>query len=206
VQVKSPRVFTPALALARKTLGSVRRAVTSYRLGRLLAPALAFLCIAGLDLVAGIRSWPLVIIGLLDEPAHLLTAWLGLSAVAVRRRRLWPYALLGAVLIDLDHVPYYLWGALDSGAGRPVSHSLVTVLALLTVAAADRRARLPAAGLAVGVLLHFARDIATGPGIPLLWPVRPESESVPYWAYLAGLTGCAVLSTARTCRRASAPH
>jgi inner membrane protein len=36
----------------------------------------AVVTILVLDAVASARQWPLVVQGLLDEPAHLLTAWL----------------------------------------------------------------------------------------------------------------------------------
>ncbi len=107
-------------------------------------------------------------VGLLDEPGHLLTAWLFLAASPRARRRLdLRWVLLGAVAIDVDHLPLYLWAALASSpGGRPVTHSLITVLVLLVVVAAlSRRLSTAATGVAVGVLLHFVRDVATGPGL-----------------------------------------
>ncbi len=179
------------------------------------APVLALLAIGGLDWVGWSRPWPLPVVGLLDESAHLLTAWLAIAAFPTVGRRLdRRWVLLGAVVIDLDHLPLYLWGALATSAGgRPVTHSLVTVLALLAFAASSRRLRAAAAGLAVGVLLHFLRDVATGPGLPIAWPLDADSTLLPYGSYLGvvvGLAGLAVLrrSGARhgTAPRGTGPH
>ena len=54
------------------------------------APAVALLAIGVLDSVAAIRPWPLPVVGLLDEPGHLHTAWLVLAASPGMRRRLDP--------------------------------------------------------------------------------------------------------------------
>ena len=174
-----------------------------------LAPPLAVVCIIGLDRVAGARPWPIPVIGLLDEPAHLLTAWLMLNAVAAAHRRFWPWALLGAVAIDVDHVPLYLWGSTVAGTGgRPVTHSLMTVLALLALGIAVRRARTVCVGLAVGVVLHLTRDLATGPGVPLWWPARSDPVLLPYWGYLCllvALAATAVLQHSRPRRTPTNP-
>jgi inner membrane protein len=156
------------------------------------------------------RRWPLLAEGLLDEPAHLLTAALVLAAVLpARAAAMVPWALAGAVLIDLDHVPLYLWGALVSeSTGRPVTHSATTVLVLALGALAGRgRARTALLGLSAGVALHLARDVATGPGIPLGWPVLDHRVLVPHGAYLAALAGLtvAVLVRLRYRARAASP-
>jgi inner membrane protein len=159
-----------------------------------------------LDLVAAARSWPIPVVGLLDEPAHLLTAGLVLAAfprLLPGRARWW--VLLGAVAIDVDHVPLYLWGAMAaSPGGRPVTHSLLTVLVLLALATVLPRPRWRAAGagLAVGVLLHFVRDVATGPGLPLVWPLSSTSVSLPYVVLVLVLAG---LATTAAVRRSRAP-
>jgi inner membrane protein len=148
---------------------------------------------------AAIRSWPLPVVGLLDEPGHLLTAWLFLAASPRARRRLdLRWVLLGAVAIDIDHLPLYLWGALSSSpGGRPVTHSLITVLVLLVVAALSRRLRTAATGVAVGVLLHFVRDVATGPGLLLAWPLCSGSALLPYGLYIGVVTAATALAVAR---------
>ncbi len=183
-------------------------ATDARRSGRMAAPVVARLAIGGLDWVRAIREWPLPVVGLLDEPAHLLTAWLFLAAVPATRRRLDPrWLLLGAVVLDVDHLPLYLWGALATSAGgRPATHSLVTVLALFTVAGLSRRLRATAAGLAAGVLLHFLRDVATGPGLPIAWPLSENSTVLPYGLYLGVSAGLAMLAIARLSRTAQRPH
>jgi inner membrane protein len=174
--------------------------------GTRLAPVLAVLCIGVLDLIDAAGDWPLVIRGALDEPAHLLTAWLILNAVAPARGRMWGWALLGAVLIDLDHIPLVLWGGpVTEFGGRPVTHSLTTVAVLAVVALAVPRVRVAAGGLAVGVLLHLLRDLATGPGVPLLWPLRPENVLVPYWVYALLIVAAAVVPLAMSAPARGSP-
>jgi inner membrane protein len=167
-----------------------------------LGPALAVLAVVGLDGILAARSWPIAVVGLLDEPAHLLTAWLVVIAVAGTRPRCWPWVLVGAVAIDVDHIPVYLWGGpvAGVGGGRPVTHSLVTPLALLAAAVAVRWARSVLGAVAIGVLLHLLRDVATGPGVPLWWPALPGSVLLPYAAYLLLLIALASISTLRRLR------
>lgn len=162
-------------------------------------------CVAGLlvmgalDLLAGSRRWPVPIVGALDEPAHLITASLLLAAgLPHRGRRLAPWALAGSVLIDLDHLPFYIWGALTTGdAGRPLTHSLATAVVLTTAGLLTRRRwRTAYLGLALGVLLHLVRDLGTGPGVPLWWPLSSASVLVPYWVYFATMTVCTVVAAA----------
>jgi putative flavoprotein involved in K+ transport len=168
---------------------------------RAVAPVLAVLCIVSLDGLATARSWPIPVIGLLDEPAHLLTAWLVLNAVGTAHLRPWRWVLLGAVAIDIDHIPLYLWGGpVPVDGGRPVTHSLITVLVLLAVGGGTRRARAVLVGLAFGVLTHLVRDVATGPGVPALWPVRQESVLLPYRVYLLLLVGLAAIAVVRQLR------
>jgi inner membrane protein len=177
------------------------KAHPARRLVAATAPTLAVLCIVGLDRIATARHWPVPVAGLLDEPAHLLTAWLALMAIGAERLRPWRWVLLGATAIDVDHIPVYLWAApVTVDGGRPVTHSLLTVLILLAVAGAVRRARGVLVGLAAGVLLHFVRDIATGPGVPLLWPFRTDGVLLPYAAYLLLLVALASISTIRRLR------
>ena len=171
----------------------------------------AFATVLLLDLVRNARYWPVPVDGLLDEPAHLLTAWLLLVALLPRRRRdVLPWALLGAVAIDLDHVPLYLWGVGTATLeGRPVTHSLAFAAVLLLAAALatrmpGRRAAVPVAGLAVGVLLHLVRDVATGPGVPLVWPVRDASVLMPYPVYAALLALVTAAAALRSPHRRSA--
>ena len=144
---------------------------------------------------------PRVVLGLLDEPAHLATTALLLTAWTALRARPLPRAvvvgaLAASVVIDLDHVPQDLLGSsvLTDGTPRPYSHSLTTAGALGAAAWAVR-AR-PAAGYltggALGVLLHLWRDLATGQ-VSLLWPLTPAAAAVPYLLYAGSLAVAATV-------------
>jgi inner membrane protein len=161
------------------------------------APVVAFVTIVVIDVALGRRSWPLVVVAILDEPAHLLTAALFLGVLTRRPGDArWLWALCGSVAIDLDHVPLYTFAPDLAVSGRPPTHSLLTVLVLWALAAVPVL-RTPMSGLALGVLLHLVRDVATGPGVPLLWPVSGTAVRAPHLAYLGllGLVTC--LSTVR---------
>jgi inner membrane protein len=160
------------------------------------APAVALCGVGFLDLVGSFGDWPVPVEGVRDAVAHLLTAWLFLAALPAVVPRFAVWVLVGAVVIDLDHIPLYVWhvGAVTQN-GRPVSHSLVTILVLLALAGLDRRLRTPLLGLALGVALHFVRDVATGPGLPSAWPLSAANVRVPYPVYVAAVTGLAVAAT-----------
>ncbi|WP_369131723.1 metal-dependent hydrolase [Modestobacter sp. I12A-02662] len=158
-----------------------------------LLPVALLLAVLVLDGVIAVRHWPLPLLGGLDELAHLATAGLLLTALLPERRgRLRPWALVGAVAIDIDHVPMYCWDVGSASSGRPGTHSLAVVLVLLAAGTLSRRLRVPLCGLALGVLCHLVRDVATGPGVPLLWPLTGTSVSVPYVAHVAVLTSVAM--------------
>jgi inner membrane protein len=142
-----------------------------------------------LDAALRARSWPLLVEALLDEPAHLLTAWLVLWGLCGRRLRdLWPWALAASVLIDVDHVPLYLWpDVVSSDGGRPITHCLLVALLAAAAGAASPRVRTPAWGVAVGLLLHLFRDLFSAPGVPLFWPVDASGVRLPYALYAAVL-------------------
>lgn len=139
----------------------------------------------------------------LDEIAHFLTALMLLALLpgSWRARVIGP-ALLASVAIDLDHIPQYLgYGFLTAGTPRPYAHSLLTLAVLLGLALALRHHRRLPAALALGVVLHFLRDLAegNGSGVALLWPLSDHPYSYPHAAYLAlmacvtGLALCRVL-------------
>jgi inner membrane protein len=125
--------------------------------------------------------------GLLDEPAHLATAALGLLVLACLvdvPRRFYVAALIASVAIDLDHIPVYL-GLLGNGGQRPVTHSLSSVIVVAVAAVISRRHRAVLAGVATGLVLHFARDIAEGPpGVRMLWPLQDTAWAASYWWFL----------------------
>ncbi len=129
----------------------------------------------------------LVSTGLLDEVAHLATAALGLMVLAClvdAPRRFYVAALIASVAIDLDHIPLYL-GLLGDDGQRPVTHSLATVLVFAVAVAVSRRHRAVLAGVATGLVLHFARDIAEGPpGVRLLWPLDGRAWTASYGWFL----------------------
>ena len=125
--------------------------------------------------------------GPLDEVAHLATAALGLLVLACfidAPRRFYVAALVASVAIDLDHIPPYL-GLLGTQDQRPVTHSLATVAVFAGAAAVSRRHRAVLAGVAIGLLLHLARDIAEGPpGVRMLWPIQETAWTANYWWFL----------------------
>ncbi len=133
--------------------------------------------------------------GPVDEVAHLCTAALGLLVLARfidAPRRFYVAALIASVAIDADHIPLYL-GLLGNQAQRPVTHSLSTVAVFVVAAVASRRHRAELAGVATGLLLHFARDIAEGdPGVRVFWPLQDTSWMLGYRWFL----GMIVLFTA----------
>jgi inner membrane protein len=166
----------------------------------------ALLVVLAVDTALALLPEPLVVLALLDWTAHVATALVALAAL--RRRLPAPFVvatLLGASLIDLDHLPAQLGSSwLTAGTPRPYTHSLATVAVLglaaavaATIAArgrsargaraSARRARPVLAGLAFGVLAHLLRDLGTGPGVPLLWPLTRHAVAVPYSAYLAAV-------------------
>lgn len=165
--------------------------------GRRLGPSgLAMLSgIIAVDVLLQVTNPARVMLGLLDETAHLATCALLSSAVALALGRTprAPFmlaALVGSVLVDVDHVPNDLLDSdvITAGTTRPYTHSLSTVVTLLVTAAVLRRdvGRRAAAGAATGVLLHLWRDLATG-GVPLLWPATDHTVTIHQIAYLGTL-------------------
>jgi len=130
----------------------------------------------------------LPVAAVLDESAHLATAVLVLSAL----RRPLPSALVvgmlfGSVAIDVDHIPLVLgWHVLTEGTSRPYPHSWISpAIAAAMSSRLPGRARIALQGVAVGFLIHFLRDAATGDGFALLWPFTSTSVRTPYWCYAA---------------------
>lgn len=150
--------------------------------------------------------------GFLDEPAHLATCGvllLAISAIAGGRPplRFVGAALIATVAIDLDHLPGLLGSHLiTAGLPRPYTHSIGLIAALIAVAANLKRdqQRQIALGLAFGVSAHLMRDLATGPGVPLLWPFSDSVVKMPYAVYSAALllVPLAAVLTARPRRAA----
>jgi inner membrane protein len=162
-----------------------------------ISPAALFVVVVLLDLTAQYVGGSTLVVGLLDEPAHLATAALVLLALPPLSLRTTLLVLVGSVALDLDHIPLYLHVPYVAAAGgRPVTHSALTVAVLLLAARlvpASRPYLLPLAG---GVLLHFMRDGATGQGIPLLWPYD-RAVLIPYEIYVAVLAALALIGTGK---------
>ena len=139
---------------------------------------------------------------------------LALAAIAGGRLPL-PFvaaALIATVAIDLDHAPGLLGSHLITGGlPRPYSHGIGMLAALLALAAVLKRGRQRqiALGLAFGVAAHLLRDVATGPGVPLLWPLSDDVVKMPYVIYPAVLAlvsfGAALRTRPRPARRRRSP-
>jgi len=165
----------------------------------------ALAVVLAVDGVLWVAELPLLVVGVLDWPAHLATTLLVVLALP---RRLPEDVLLGAavgsVAIDLDHLPLLLGSDLLTGdLERPYSHALWTLALLGAVALALRRLRPRAAaarlalGASLGLASHLARDLATGPGVHLLWPASDALVRVPWPAYGLLLGAVAVLAARR---------
>ncbi|MGC1166123.1 MAG: metal-dependent hydrolase [Solirubrobacterales bacterium] len=149
--------------------------------------------ILGLDLLWAVivGSTGSIAYGLIDEPAHLATCALALLALAalLDRRLSGAFvaaALLASVAIDADHIPGYLGsGLMDGGMSRPFTHgALLAGACVLAACTCSRpRGRQICFGLAFGVSAHLLRDVATGPGVALLWPLSDGLARVPYEAF-----------------------
>jgi membrane-bound metal-dependent hydrolase YbcI (DUF457 family) len=177
------------------------------RPGRLAFTLVGF--VLGLDLL-----WSLVAsstatteFAAVDEPAHLATGLLLLLALLtlVRSRRpslsFIAAAAVASVALDLDHLPGLLgWHGLTAGVPRPYTHSLATPIALVVVGELARgRLRPIAFGAAFGVCAHLFRDLCTGPGLALFWPVSTGAVRLPYLVFALGLvlTAGAVVAASR---------
>jgi membrane-bound metal-dependent hydrolase YbcI (DUF457 family) len=143
-----------------------------------------------------------------DEPAHLATGLvfvLALLTLAGSRRAPLSFlaaAIVAGVAIDLDHVPGLLgWHGLTQGTPRPYTHSLATPVVLIAVGALlGGRAKPIAFGAAFGVCAHLFRDLCTGPGLALAWPLSGAAVRLPYLAFAAGLILAAAAVAAATAR------
>lgn len=172
--------------------------------------------LAAADVACQLSGGSLAVQGSLDELAHLLTMLFVLWAVGCRLDR--PFAkaaLLISVAIDLDHIPQYLgWYGLTQGTPRPYSHSLLTILIVLLVASwcSSRSLRAGGArwprgsqicfGLAIGLGVHFCRDMAEpGSGVSLLWPVSYHSFSYPHWTYVVVMVLIGAVCVVRSARQ-----
>ena len=138
--------------------------------------------------------------GPLDETAHLMTTLLILWALGPRIcKRFMVPALIASVAIDADHIPGQLGATwLIAGTPRPYTHSLLTIAVVLAIAAVWRRRRDLVLGIAIGLALHFFRDLAEGDaGVSLLWPVSYHSFQYPHGVYVAVMVVVVMIDAAR---------
>ncbi|MDX6210775.1 MAG: inner membrane protein [Frankiales bacterium] len=150
------------------------------------------------------EGMPLVEVGARDEPAHVATSLLVLLAALgprrmARHRTAVATACASSVLIDVDHLPLYVDFPVNIrvDGGRPFTHSFSTAAALGLLAVGVRYRRRELAAASAGVLLHFVRDIATGPGLPLWWPWEQRGRRVPYAYYSRLLVVLAAIGSVR---------
>lgn len=172
-----------------------------------LPPAALAALVAVIVVVQGLLSLepPTLILGLVDWTGHFATVAILLAASP---RRL-PLALIAgtfaATLIDLDHIPdLFTEEGISDVTPRPGSHSLVTVLVAGALAVVVR-ARAPrygsfAVGIAVGVAMHLLRDVFTGPGVSLLWPLSVEPVDGAFLVYLVAMIAVAAVAATRSHR------
>src|SRR5450631_1586101 len=138
-----------------------------------VAPVLIAGIAVALDAANRLITYGIFSTGPVDEAAHVATAALGLLVVdsfVTAPRRFYVAALVASVAIDLDHLPSYL--GMGSEVARPVTHSLATVVLVLVAAWLRPGNRAVLVGVAVGLTLHFTRDVTEGvPGVRMLWPL-----------------------------------
>lgn len=162
--------------------------------------ALAAVVLAGADWGTRLAGDTLIPGGPLDELAHLLTTLLFFWAVGprVRDRFLVP-ALVASVAIDLDHIPGALgvdW--LTAGTPRPYTHSLLTIAVVVASALVMPRRRDLLLGIAIGLAIHFWRDMGEGEsGVSLVWPISDHSFQYPHGIYVAMMAVFALIDAVR---------
>jgi inner membrane protein len=167
-----------------------------------LSPAtltIAALVLAAADWAYSVVGDSFVPGGPLDETAHLMTTLLVLWALGPRMKRFMVPALIASVAIDADHIPGQLGATwLTAGTPRPYTHSLLTIVIVLAIAGVWRARRNLMLGIAIGLALHFFRDLAEGDaGVSLLWPVSYHSFQYPHGLYVAIMVVVVMIDAAR---------
>ncbi len=163
---------------------------------RILAVAMApaMVTIMGIDL--RIRDQQrLLIHGIADEIAHVLTAVVVLAAIhALGFRISWIAGGIGGMLPDIDHI--LLWTGLAdpvTDIDRGFMHTLGPTLAVLLLGVAVPPLRLFLVSLGLGMLTHVIRDSATSE-LPLFWPVSDEIVHLRYSLYLTFMVLCTIVA------------
>jgi inner membrane protein len=134
--------------------------------------------------------------GLVDWTGHIAT---GIVLVALLRppRRMAVAIIVFSVILDLDHIPLELGSdVLTAGTPRPYTHSLLTVVVVLAIAGLTRSQIALAA--AIGIAGHLLRDLGTGDGVALLWPLSDDAMSIPFALYVGVLAGLAAVAALRS--------
>ncbi len=137
---------------------------------------------------------PWLLVGVLDEPAHVATGALVLLNLPECSPAWSAGFMAGSVLPDVDHLPLLLSRTLpEVDDPRPVTHGLLALAPLALMGAAGRgRLRDYALGAAAGGLAHFARDLAVGTGVTMLRPLTRRSFRAPHSLYSAAMVALAV--------------
>jgi inner membrane protein len=136
------------------------------------------------------------LVGIVDWLGHLATGVV-LIALLWPPRRMAAAILVFSVVLDVDHLPLELGtDVLTAGTPRPYTHSLLTILVVLAAAGLLRSQVL--LGAAIGLAGHLFRDLGTGDGVPLLWPLSDAGASVPFALYIGVLTGLAAVAALRS--------
>ncbi len=148
------------------------------------------------------KGAPYAVEALLDEPAHVATGLLALTACGLVFELPVVLAVLaGSLLIDTDHWPGVFGSRiLEQGVPRPYTHSLGTIVVLVVVALLlKRRKRELTLIAALALSLHFFRDMAEpgGPGVSLLWPLSDHAVTVRYLEYAAVIVALAAVALVR---------
>jgi inner membrane protein len=150
-----------------------------------------FLLILGIDHWLLTGSHALLTTGIADETAHLSTMVIFLLAFpTLRNAGFIVGCLAGSVAIDFDHIPLFLGSnLLTEQTNRPFTHGVLTIAIVLALSGVARGTwRYVGLGVAVGLMAHFLRDMATSTaGVPLLWPISTTGFMLPYPLYAAAL-------------------
>jgi inner membrane protein len=168
---------------------------------RHIRPLFLLALIACCDLLLHALAPPYPAVAVFDWPAHLATAVLVVACVRSHDRGFVAAALTISIAIDLDHVPHDLgWDVLTRSTSRPVTHSLLGIALFGLIALLATRRPAVGAGVVVGGLAHLLRDIATGDGVPLLWPASSHELLLPYGVYFAAVAALAAAALLRPAR------
>jgi hypothetical protein len=158
-----------------------------------MAPAMAI--IMGIDLrIRGAEE--ILVHGIADEIAHVLTALIMLSALrAVGFRVSWIAVAIGAVAPDVEYLLYRRDMLETIGDGsRGLLHTAVPGLALVLVGLILPPLRPFLVSLGLALLTHVIRDAATS-AVPAMWPLTDAYYHLRYSVFLAILAVCATVTT-----------